>query len=501
LTTAPPTNSKGSPGRNPRQPKKDLLPLLKPASKQRDRQGIGQKLASALIGRKVDLRSDGRLWDRATRSMIVEDGEAWRLVDPETGEVHEATGPRRAINYAYLLAKAAKDENHVSGMFGAGEEPDYQGGSALFKPSLRLDPNWAETMRRRSRKGARIRTKAMERELPQHEAAAIAEGRMNWRLGWKLLTLTFPHPPGMGTIEQLKIFNGAFRRLTKTELWGKVWGGIKGVEDKLTAEGAHVHGHLLLLMRYTDREAIREAWKACLDAQVKKLDLSPLDWTAGDGLPLVDIRQVKDNPRKRPDAVSWEIALDEVSKYITKTTDLLQPHPTTGAVVSAETLLELCDVKRWPRMFELLGKARSAAAPAERAFLDTSCISVAAGPRPDNFNDLEWVMERIKGIHFGEDQPPVASDFEPDDRKPPPKGTKPDTWRELMDRTTLEAWCKIIDERAKRAQDYRLRQLKGEMPRLFLQNLKGEVVANQNFGPLPRSSSFNTKAENPFKSR
>lgn len=462
--------------------KKTLLPLLKPAGKQRDRSDLGGRLASAILGRKVDLRSDGRLWDRETRSIIVEDGDAWSMVDPESGEIHSAMGPRRAVNYAYLLARASMNVNHVSGMMGAGEAPDYQGGTALFKPSLRLDPNYAETMRRRSRKGARVRTKAMDRALPLNEVVAIAEG-YSWRLGWKLLTLTFPHPPGMRTAEQLRVFNGAFRRLTKMELWERVWGGVKGVEDRLTACGAHVHAHLLLLMRYTERQEIMKAWRMALDAEVKRRHLPPLQWP--DKLSCVDIREVKENPGKRPDTVSWEIALDEVSKYITKTTDLLQPHPVTGARVDAETLLELCDVKRWPRMFELLGEARSAAAPAKRAFLDTSCISAAApisdtnGNAPGPVADaLLLRLERIFGVEWT-DAGLFPVPQVPDEPPPKAKGIRPDTWRDLMTTLSLEAWCRMIDERAERAVNFRLRQLKGTFPRLFLQDLTGAVRANQ----------------------
>ena len=483
LNTKPPTTKDHDSPKSGKQAKKCLQLLLKPAGKQRDRSGMGGRLASALLGRTVDLRQDGQLWDRATRSIIVEYGNTWSMVNPEGGETYGPMGPRRAANYAYLLARASANGNHVSGMMGQGDSQDWQGGTALFKPSLRLDPNYAETMRRRSRKEAKTRVKRMEDNLPATEAVAMAQG-YTWRLGWKLLTLTFPHRSSMRTTTQLKIFNGAFRRLTKMDLWGHVWGGVKGVEDKLTGEGAHVHGHLLLLMRYTKRNAIMQAWREAIDAEVKSRKLLPLDWP--DELACVDIRIVKENPAKRPDAVSWEIALDEVSKYITKTTDLLAAHPVTGSRVDAETLLELCDVRRWPRMFELLGKARSAAATAKRAFLDTSCISAAKVPVSDvngnqtgEENWLQLRLERIFGVVWDEDglfQLPQ----EPDEPPPRSKGVRPDTWRDLMTTLPLAEWCRVIDVRAEKAVKFRLRQLKGTFSRLYLQDLNGIVVANQN---------------------
>lgn len=467
----------------------DLGELLKPAGKQRDRQGIGQRLAGAILGRKVDLRPDGNLWDRQTRQIIVDDGDVTRLVDPDTGELGDAVGPRRAINYAYLLARAGEDRNHVAGTMGQGDAPDWQGGTALFKPSLRIDPNYAESMRRRSRKEAKERSKAMQEDLPHRERLAQRQG-YTWRLGWKLLTLTFPHPPGMDTMTQLRLFNGAFRRLTKMDLWRKVWGGVKGVEDRLTAAGSHVHGHLLLLMRYIDRDELRRAWKACLEAQAEALELAPLEWK-GDGLPSVDLRRVTSSRNQDAETITPEAALDEVSKYITKTTDLLEPHPTTGQTVGPDTLIGLCDVRRWPRMFELLGHARREAPTPKAALLDTSCIS-AAGPRvappisDENGNQdaagrsFQWHLERVTGATWNEWGPVIAYELAPDDPEPPPKERARETWRDLMDRMTLVEWCRMIDARAERAAKFRLRQLQGIMPRLYLVNLAGEVVANQN---------------------
>lgn len=405
----------------------------------------------------------------------MDDGETFGTVG-EGGEIEEA-GPSRAMAYAYLLAKGASEGNHTAGLMDGGEKGEYLGGSALWKPSLRLDPNWAETMRRRSRKEAKERIAAVIRELPDKETIAMRQGYRH-RLGWKLLTLTMPHPEGANTLDQIRLFNAAFRRMTKREEWRKVYAGVKGIEDKLTAKGPHVHAHFLILSRYLDKQAWRNAWGECLDASAAEIGYQ-LDYgsdnSGADGLPVVDIKQiVKTIKVGMQEVATWETALEEVSKYITKTSDLLEPDK-QGRTVSPETLLELCDIKRWPRMFELLGKARRPRQTPQAACLDTSCISAAATSQ----TPAAWIQERLEGFKDASEE--LRSDPEKVTHRviKEKKKDKVASWRELIGVISWDEWRKVIDERVRRGAAFRLRWLKTHMPTLFLVNLRGEVIANQ----------------------
>jgi hypothetical protein len=182
--------------------------------------------------------------------------------------------------------------------------------------------------------------------------------------------------------------------------------------------------------------------------------------------------------------VSMDVALDEVCKYITKASDLLEPDQ-WGQVVTQGTLLELCQVDRWPRMFELLGALRPPPREA-RARLDTSCIS--DGALVDDF----WTQAREPGemslfdelVFDVADQvgalggavwrtKRVRDEFMAKNRGRPP------TWRTLMVITPLHEWIRIIGERARRAFRYRVDWLRDHNPTLFLADMNGKILAKQ----------------------
>jgi len=497
MQTDPATRRQFETGKMPRQVKKILSATHKTASRQANRRSLGLRLAGAILGHKVHMR-EGRLWsNKIGGGPMLATGETWSRV-AKGGEVIEG-GPARGLYYAYLLAKAAATDNHFSGIMDAGEKGEFIGGGAFYQPSLRLDPNWVESMRRRSRKEAKERIQAVEAGLSLGELAARKNGR-DHRLLWKLLTLTMPHGADDTSLEQIKAFNAAFRRLTKTGIWKKIKAGVKGIENKITANGPHVHAHLLILSRYIDKKALRFAWgEAILDRVGQGIPVG--SFQTEDGLPIIDVKLVKENPdKKRDDQTSLEASLDEVSKYITKPDDMLKPDK-EGRTVSPETLLGLCDIKRWPRMFELLGRARKPkedkaqadrprsfwdavkeqaaaigeAMTAQRARVHTSCIS-AAGAAQD---PPEWIQERLLGF-----------ESESETVKPDPdrveirtitekKRERSATWRELMKTLDWDEWRKAIDHRVKRSAAFRLRWLKTHNPTLFLVNLAGDIVANQ----------------------
>jgi len=436
---------------------------------------MGLKLASAILGRPVDLRG-GALWDRKTRCLMVEDGDRWGILDPETGELDRGHGPARAIRYALLLAMASEPGNHAAGVLDGGERGEYLGGTALWKPSLRLDPNWAETMRRRSRKEARARIGAMREALPHHERLAMSKG-YRWRLGWKLLTLTMPHPSGADTLDQLRLFNAAFRAFTKRKEWAAVWGGCKGVEDRLTPSGPHVHAHFLVLSRYLDREAWREAWRECLDSAAARLGWA-LEY-GPDGLPMLDVRRVVHKRREgATDEASWDECLDEVAKYVTKPADLLEADR-EGRRIPSWVLFDLCEIARWPRMFELLGKARKAPKPRPAeggASLDTSCISAVG---PDEPKPILWHQGQLFALEDERTTLILGPEVTRQDTGPPMERRRAPSWRELIPLLSLEAWTKCIQERVQRGAAFRLRWLKTHNPTLFLVDLAGNVLANQ----------------------
>lgn len=225
---------------------------------------LGARLASRILGRRVDL---------------VQADESWEFVDPTSGEIVSHLGGRERF-FSALLMRAALPSNHVAGVMThkpkAGQSKAFLGGTAAWKSSLRLDPNWMTAMRARSRHRAEVEVARMIAQLPKREKRLRTHKLRNGslssdRLTEKFLTLTQPHRPGADTIEQLTTFNLAFQALRKKDLWTEtVWGAVKAAEDALDPDGPHVHGHFYVLSRFIVWEAWREAWRECLDYAWRK---------------------------------------------------------------------------------------------------------------------------------------------------------------------------------------------------------------------------------------
>lgn len=460
------------------------------------RMELGRQLAAALLGGRVDLAECEAGWDLLDRGgrPLVETPDGLATVDLQTGELEALATPWRAARYAALVLRAAEPDNHLVGILDDGEAGEYLGGCAAWKSSLRLDPTWCEAMGRRSRGKAREGIRRAWKSLPKNEIAMIKypmkNGQMNpRRMSRKLLTLTQPRHRNARTLDQIRTFNSAFALLRKCELWtDTVYAGVKGLEDHLTPDGPDVHGHLALISRFINRHDLQREWWIALNKAWKKEYGEGMEYMPG-GLPMVDIRAVRKKGNVGgADTVSFDEAIDEVCKYITKGSDLVKPDK-AGRYISGATLLELCDIARWPRMFELLGTARNPSPEAAGPLLDTSCIS---GGRPLEMLDDFWSQaqepeERDKleslGLRNESKRGPrervewqwnhAAARYEAKQRARPP------TWRELMTQLPLAEWLHLMMGRARAGINFRLGWIAEHNPRCFLADMAGVVRINQ----------------------
>lgn len=433
-------------------------------SKQRYRQIIAHSLAERILGHHARL----------------EETESGLALHEENPEEDAGEGEALRSRFAALLLLGAEDSNHVAGRFDDKSQGTFAGGGALWKSSLRLDPSWMETMRRRTRQQARERFQAMRDDLKKSSIAewyAYTKKDRRNRYGDRMLTLTMPHRAGSDSFSEVQRFNAAFRKMTKGKWWtdeAPILGGVKAIEDALTAEGPHVHGHFLLIARRMDQGKLHAEWTAALRWATWKLYQEEL--TAEPLVP--DLRSVV--KRVRPgdlESISMDDALDEVCKYLTKPGDLLEPHRNrAGALVqppSGDALLGLCLVRRWPRMFELLKAARRPVqAPAKPGppSLDTSCISVQAPPvpLPEGWEDgaiepeervafrLKCAAASVLGFTIRRERPP--------------------SWRELMQTTTLSEWMVIIHSRVMAGRRFREGWLRSFNPHLDVSTLEGRKI-------------------------
>jgi len=429
------------------------------AIRQQTRREIGLALANRLLGGELQF-------------VNLEDGPA--IVNADTGEIVED----RSAAFAALLAFAGDPSNHAAGIFDDGTGETYHGGTSFWRSSLRLDPNWIEAMRRRSREKARA---AMRKMMDGLSTAERCARRYGWRqkLTLKLLTLTMPHHAGTTTQSELKRFNAALTLLKKRSYWcSNIVGGIKGVEDALTAKGPHVHGHLLVLGKYLDRSRLMDEWRECLDAAT----WSSYGFGLAEGCPVIlDIRVVRKKGAPSSDCVSWEDALNETTKYMTKPSNFLAGDD--GVAIPREALLDLCEVKRWPRMFELLGRCREAykqstpqeTANAAQAALDSIRRAYLTGTPSEVPRSVTW--EWVEGWDSETDGPEEMRIFVVNSLKLRESGAlsrgRPPSWRELLDTLSLSDWLAMMVGRFRRGRMFRLNQILRNNPSAYLVTFNG----------------------------
>ena len=385
-------------------------------------------------------------------------GKLADILEPGDLEVMDARGRvSRGLYYSALLRLEADPRNHV--LVRRSQESDVLGGreswtgSTLWKPSLRISPTYSRELRYRAKREAKA---ALERAL-ENLPAGIRWRIKNKKPGapkWKLLTLTMQHNPGTRTYDEVKRLNAAFDLLRKRDAWKKhVLAGIKGIEDRLTAKGSHVHAHILILARFWDQIQASAEWTAVLGSKgnARIQDIVNRRTLGGD----------EDGPE-----VSLEHAINETCKYITKTSDLLEPDA-DGHRVTRDTLIELCDIWRWPRMFELLGAARQIRQAPGAARLDLILTEYSTGrisniekePVPWILNLSGYDSDHRPGWRILESGEPIPLESDPD---PPNRRIRCLSWRELMLTLPAWEWWSIIEKKTKKVQHWRIRSLGGK---------------------------------------
>jgi hypothetical protein len=383
--------------------------------------------------------------------------------------------------YASMLMLEAEPSNHfIADRVDRLGNP-YVGGSVGYRPCLRISPTYSQELARRNKREAMICVKRCEQTLTHGQRYAMRE-HPDWKgtYRWRFITLTMWHPEGCVTLAEVQRFNRAFTRLRKRPIWKKFRGNVKRVEDDLIPTGSHVHGHFLALSRWIDKDALRIEWEKCLanEGRPRKSKNNPKFrcWTK-------EVQAEKANPRKdtgfvkiqlvsgmkknhfdgpNAEKVSLDYALSELCKYFTKFESLLEADE-EGRIVSRETLIGLCDVPRWPRMFEAMGMCRDSRQSRE-ARLNSIRPEYSSALKMGSMEKIETVMKWYQDLVDVDVETDVIWHIGPDDtieygerEHPPPLRKRPAsaTWRELMRDAEPELWLQIITERAKKQRENR----------------------------------------------
>lgn len=237
----------------------------------------------------------------------------------------------------------------------------YDGHGALWNCNGRLCPSCLAARRRRMRKHVREGVSRVRPLSGEH---------------WRLVTLTAPPMVGLPLLQVREVFNRAWSLLRKREWWqSRVRAGVKGEEFtlgdarrlekegrawSLERDGYHFHIHLLVCSRWVEWVALGEEWTYCLTKAAEEKGVS-LVFGTSHGRAVVDVRLVVNRKATGRGTVSVEGAVEEVSKYITKSESWLR--------LPEAQLLEVASVARWFRAVELIGECRQERTEAERTEL------------------------------------------------------------------------------------------------------------------------------------
>jgi hypothetical protein len=368
-------------------------------------------------------------------------------VDEKTGEVTD----HPARYFAGLLCMEGDGMNHVTALLRS-NDTTYEQGIPLSRGSLRISPAYSQALRRRAHRLAEAAIDRAEDTLSNHEKWGKKK-RYDWSYRWVHGIFTMAHLGGSITFPEVGRFNRAWELFRKRECFqNNVIAAIKGIEGRVSYKGAHVHGHVMMLMRRVDADEWDRNWRECLSGDPDE----PAGW-----IRLMTIRPAgKINDPDQEETQGQ--AVDEICKYITKTEDLLEPDPETGKVVPWEVLCGLCTPKRWPRMFERLGTARPPRVDRNAETLALEPDEFSPGRSPGfRFIRREYLTagpEDVEPWDPVEDGPePYKWDYYGKKKRKGPE--RAPTWRQLMTILDLDAWLKVIGARWKRAQKWRLGQI------------------------------------------
>lgn len=335
------------------------------------------------------------------------EAERGRETSARLWQAGECRGSERAMRRAVLVGRCSDPDNVWLAEL---EDKDGHRFPALGRKSAcgsRLCPGCLKLLQRKSQ----TRLVAARDEFWEHNVRE--PGKFE-----RFITLTGPTFQGMSLANTEQLYNRAFELLSDRAFWiGRVDAGAKHVEFTTNSRGYHTHIHCLIYGRYMERDRIEQkksrAWRerridraAKQNLRIVKDDLPPLgnlqdEWTAclteaarefgreiewsapelhdgwysllpdsfGEVVELqpahapaanVDVRFVREKGKPSADEIGLHSAVKELTKYIAKISAL--------DAVSDEQLVEIAEVRRWPRCFELFGAwRRKRCAPVEAA--------------------------------------------------------------------------------------------------------------------------------------
>ncbi len=339
----------------------------------------------------------------------------------------------------------------------------FSGFGTLFGCGLKLCPNCTARAARRNRAIAQRvyeNTDLLNREHYCH----VTDGYIVEQERYRFITLTMPEVFASFK-KTMKIQKRAWDLFRKLKIVKDYFAAIiKSIEFTVRANGTyHDHLHLLAITFYLPGKLLKQAWTDCVRTAFQEFGIEFVAEQANLNMKLVVPTVTKGEEKKQ---ITLDGAIHETCKYLTKAT--------TWAEIPADQLIEIAEIERWDRMFELSGRFRQTIQrlKAEDAAAD-SCTMNNKAPLTDSVaRELDYV--HTDGITDGElsETSKIENQLpaQPDENI---QKSKRESWRDVIRREGLAAYIEKFNHQLKYARKIRKLRLMNKYPDATFTNLDG----------------------------
>jgi len=350
-----------------------------------------------------------------------------------------ACGSKLALGVADMMRECSSPANVWTAQdLHNGDGELFDGVGTYSSCGARLCPSCSAALRRRARRRARVALDSCPLLTGEHA---------------RLVTLTMPTVADASLLETMHAIERAWSLLRKRKFWREsVRAGIKGVEFTVTSLGYNTHIHILAVSRWIAHAGLRSEWTHCVRVAWRERGRE-IAFNTPSGEAIVDVRLVRAKAGASHASITQESALQEVLKYVCK--------PDAWLNVPESHLVEVAEVERFPRLFEVFGAMRASHETERASDADTSLDT-------PSISDGGQLM-----ISFPESSPSVAR-------------ARPPSLRSLVLTCDRPAWLKTLAHHFANRRAYRRGALCARYPYAIFQTLAGDV----SFGVACRYTSI-----------
>jgi hypothetical protein len=354
-----------------------------------------------------------------------------------------------------LRACAARSNYYLGEDFVDKEGNKFSGFGTLFGCGLKLCPNCMARAGARNRAITRRVVDEKNTKLERREHYCyITGGYIVEQERYRFVTLTMPQIFASFK-KTMKIQKRAWDLFRKLKIVKNYFAAmIKAVEFTVRENGTyHDHIHLLAISFFLPDKLLKQAWTDCVRTAFEEFGIEFVAEQANVNYKLV---------RNPADMVK------EVCKYITKTT--------TWEKIPADQLIEIAEIERWDRMFELSGRFRetiqrlkaedAAAADSSSSANKETTLTDGVAHELNYFNTDGITDGELSETSKIENQLPAK----PDEISQKPKR---EIWRDVIRREGLAAYIEKFNHQLEYARKIRKLRLMNKYPDATFTNIDG----------------------------